>query len=251
MRTRSLGIVAMALALGWAVWAGVPEVALGPKEFALLVNPDAKFIQDTLAKDIPDKKTARKVKIAALMIAHYAQSGMTKDNAKAMATLRDKALQIIKVVDEKPAEAKTLAAALSAKPKAEGNPKTEKIPLHTHLDLELVMRNFSSKEIGGFGLEKELDALIDFKGPLTAEQQQKILLLAGKIVMIANLAQEYIPEKDEPKGKTRKNWQIFASGLRDTATGLVEAARKKGDVAETATAVSLSCVKCHDVFKKD
>lgn len=249
-RWLAIPLLTLSLLVGYWALAQAPSEALPPDAFARLVTQDAKFIQDTVAKDKFDKKTGRKVKATAIMIAHYAQSGMGKGNAAELASLRDHALAVIKLIDEdKIAEARKHAAELSAKPKAEPGVKTDRTSLQPHLELEFIMRMFSSERLGGFAMEKELEDLVEVKGSLPADRQQKTIDLAYKWAMIATLAQAHPPEKDEPKGKTKKNWASFAESLRTTSLALAEAAKMNKEVGAAANVVSMSCTKCHDVFR--
>ena len=185
-----------------------------------------------------------------LVIAAYAQSAMSKENTKEMATLRDTALKLITAIDaDDLTGAKKLADSLSAKPKADPAAKTEPVPLHTHIDLELVMRVFSSERLGGYGLENELGDLEESKGTPTAEQADKVMLMAYKMATVSELAKAYVPDKDEPKGKTRKAWLGFAQQFRANALALAETARAKQEIGPAARTLSKTCTACHDIFK--
>ena len=255
---RWLGSWTLVAALGVGYWALAkePGAAVPGEELARLIDQDAKAIQDALAKaklTVKGKlteKTARKVRATALLVAHYAQVGMTKDNALAMATLRDRALKIIEAVDDgKVKEAKMLAAGLSAKLKADPNAKIDLVALHKLMEVDRVMRIFSSEVLGGYGLEMELDLLVEVKGALAGDKQQRVIDLANKLTLVGILAEAYVPAKDEPKEKTRKNWMMFAGQLRQTAAALTEAARANRDIGVAANNVSVSCTKCHEIFK--
>jgi hypothetical protein len=244
------GVVVLAAGLGMACWALAdgPGDTLPPDVFERLVTQDAKYIQATLVKNKIDKKTARKVKATALMIAQYAQINMNGSNAKEMATLRDTALKLLQAVESKNvAEAKKLAEALKPDIPAAAA-KTDKVPLSPHLEFEYVMRQFSGERIGGFGLEKELEDLVDIKGPVAGEKQQKVIDIAHKIATIGSLAQIYPPEKDEGK-KTKKAWAVLAKQMREQALALAETARMGKEVSIAANALSASCTRCHDVFR--
>jgi hypothetical protein len=243
------GILTISLSLGYWALAQGPSV-LPADAFERLVSQDAKFIRETVVKDKLDKKTGRKVKGAAIMIAQYAQSGMTGANAAEMATLRDHALAIIKAVDDEKLDvARKHAAALSPKPKAEPGVKTDVVSLQPHLELEFIMRMFSGERIGGFGMEKELEDLVEMRGPLPPNQQQKTVDYAYKWAMIATLAQGHPPEMEEGKGKTKKNWMSFAEQFRKNSLALAEAAKMNKEVGAAAAALSKTCTKCHDVFR--
>src|SRR5262245_38284968 len=248
LRLRFLAMSVVVVGLGLAL-AGPPRDSVSADDLVRLINQDAKAIQQALIKGRLDQRNARKVKGTALLIAHYAQTARNKDNAQEMATLRDLALKVLNAVEkEKIAEAKALAAGLSAKPKPDPGAKADVISLNTLLRLEYVMRVFSSLKLGGYGLEMELDKLVDVKGPLAGEQQAKAIDLANKMVLIGLLADSYAPERDEGK-KTRKDWLAFAGQLRQSSLALAEAVRTGKDIGIAANVVSVSCTKCHDIFK--
>jgi hypothetical protein len=237
------------VAFGCFVLAGAPRESVSADDLARLINQDSKAIQQAHAKGRLDQKNARKVKGTALLIAHYAQTARNKDNAQEMATLRDLALKVLKAVEnEKIADAKALAAGLSAKPKPDPGAKLDVTPLNPILRLEFVMRVFSSPKLGGYGLEMELDKLVDVRGPLAGAEQAKAIDMANKMVLIGLLAEAYAPESDQGK-KTRKDWMTFSLQLRQSSLALAEAARTGKDIGIAANAVSVSCTKCHDIFK--
>src|SRR6266545_1585198 len=103
---RGAGAAVLGLGVWWLCSAGsgagdragklLPEA-----EYKRLVTHDAKVIQEALAKGTLDKKGARKVKATAFMIAVYAQATMKSgSNAAGLATLRDDALKVVKLVDD-------------------------------------------------------------------------------------------------------------------------------------------------------
>jgi hypothetical protein len=245
--TLSFGIAYLALA------GGAEGPILPPSEFKRLVNQEAKFVQEALAKgfDAKDKKAPRKIRAAAFLIAAYAQASTNKDNASQMASLRDTALRVVQSVeDDKLDEAKKAAADLSAEPKANASAKTGAVPLQKSLDFDVLMRIFSSERIGGFALENELEELPNIKG-WTPEQLDKLTAFAYKLAVVGEVAHAYVPEKDEGGQKTRKNWNVFSGQLRDTSLALAAAAKakKEGDITAALNKVAVSCKKCHDVFR--
>jgi hypothetical protein len=251
LRFRCLGVVVLGLTMAFLVLADGPADPLPDADMTRLIDTEIKFIQEALAKGKADRKTTNKVKMSALLIAHYAQSGMNKDNAKQMATLRDQALKVIKAVSDEPAAAKKLADSLSTKIAADPSAKTDKVSLTPHLEVGLVMRVFSSKTIGGFGIERDLDDMAGMKGNVADADKQRIGDFARKLLLIATLAHDhYTPEADEGGGKTKKNWQTFATGFRDAAHGMVQSVKNNGDIGVAANNVMNSCQKCHDVFRK-
>lgn len=209
-----------------------------------LVQEDAKFIQKTLGKAPLKDKNARKVKAAALLIAAYCQ--MSQDKVRHLPAWRDAALKLIAAVDEGKVPAQIQLAALFSAKDESVEPRTG--PLHKHLKLEYVMRVFSSPQVGGFGVEKDLETLIDSKAPLADEEKNKALLLAYKSLTLGHLIREYVPAEDEGK-KTRKSWLEFAAQMHKASQGLVEAVNTGKNVSAAADKLALTCTKCHDVFR--
>ena len=244
MRTRWLALAAVTLSTWLVVRALAGDGAALPEPvFAKLVDGDAAFLKKALAKGKLTDKVERKVKAVALMIAAYAQSNIAQGNA---ATLRDTALDLIKAVEgKKMAEAKTLAGKLSAKIKPEPGRKATVIALHPHLKFEYLMRQFSGEVIGGFALERELESLVEQKGPLDAGQKDKALALAYKIAIISQLAQAYPP----PNNMKNKEWLTFGRNTHAAALDLANAVKGGQNIGGAADKLSLSCTKCHDVFK--
>jgi hypothetical protein len=218
-------------------------------DYVKLVNHDAKVIQDALAKGTLDKKTGRKVKATAFMIAVYAQANMK--GAGDLAALRDDALKVVKLVeDNNLKEAAAIAARLTPHPKGAGG-KAAPVALEKQLDFETVMRQFSSERVGGYGIEKLLEELGESKDALTAEQKERLTLVGYKIAMIGHVADAYADEKNEGGKKTKENWLAFSGQFRQAAVGLAEAARGGTDPAVRTAVEKLSatCTKCHDVFR--
>src|SRR5260370_30184383 len=196
MRSRWLALAAVTLS-SWLVVRAMAETGASPLPepvFAKLVADDAAFLKKAVARGKVTDKIERKVKAVALMIAAYAQGNMGKANAAEMATLRDTALKLIKAVEgKKMAEAKSLAAQLAGKIKPEPGAKPPIVPLNPHLKFEYLMRHFSGEVVGGFGMERDLESLVEQKGPLEPAQKEKALILAYKIAVITHPAQTYPP----------------------------------------------------------
>jgi Cytochrome C' len=182
------------------------------------------------------------------MIAVYAQEA--KDNAPAMATLRDQALRVMKAAQAgKADETKKLAADLTPDIKSDPASKPGALALEKQLDLETLMRIFSGEKVGGFGMEKSLEDLVDAKG-LDATQLDKAHLLGQKISLIAKVAHAYAPASDQGK-KTKKAWNMLAAEMQNNAGELASAAqaKKEGDIGKIANKLSETCNKCHEIFR--
>jgi hypothetical protein len=217
-------------------------------DVAKLVNLEIKNIEAELAKPSFLKKGQKRVRMAAFMIAVYAQNA--RDNAPAMATLRDQALKVMKAAETgKADQTKKLAATLSPDIKPDPASKSAAVPLNEQLDLETVMRMFSSDKVGGFGMEKALEDLVEAKG-LDAGQLAKTALLGQKVSMIGRLAQAYGPKTDQGN-KTKKLWKELAGEMQAEASELAAAAtaNKGAEVSKIANKLTATCTKCHDIFR--
>lgn len=257
---RLIGVSVLTIGLGLTVLlvgrspAGDKSAGLlPPPEFDRLVKHDVKFIQEALAKGL-DKKSERKVFTTAFMIAVYAQNSMTKGakNAQELATLRDTAMSLVKAVkDGDDKAAKSIAASLSPNPKADKNAKREPIVFEKVFDFEDIMRQFSTERIGGFGLERELEDLLESKDAWTPAQMERLAYLGYKLAMIGYVSDSYAEERNEGGKKTIKNWRAHTANFRNLTVAMSEAAKTKNE-ANIRTAldrVITSCKKCHDDFR--
>lgn len=244
MRTRHVAVMAViTIALFLAALAPgkeEPATTIPSAVVDKLVKQDAAFIQKTLAKAKLTEKNARKAKAAALLIAAYAQIGQDKNPQR-----RNIALKLIAAIDDGKGH-KELAGLLDKNLKSGG----EEVPVsfNKHLKLEYLMRAFSSAQVGGFGLEKDLEALGDLKGNLAGEEKDKALVVAYKSLTIAYLAHSYLPEQDEGK-KTKKAWLDFSAKMHKDSQKLVDAVSSGSGVSAAADKLSTTCTKCHDVFR--
>jgi hypothetical protein len=243
--------VALLLA-GGAVTGGGPGEKMGlPKEALVkLVADEARAVREGLAKGARDKRTKRKVRAAAFMIAVYAQAAQGEGDPGRLAALRDNALQVVKLVEEgKAKEAAKLAERLSPDVQGPGG-KPGPVAWPKQLSFEDVMHQFSGPLVGGFGIEKELGDLGE-KDSLTAEQLERLRLLGYKLAMIGRVTDAYADEKNEGGNKTKANWLKFSQDFRVASRGLIQAAGTKSLPATRATLEKLnqSCTKCHDVFR--
>lgn len=234
----AIGLTIVIVAVGQGQ-APVPAADL-PK----LIQLERKHIDTELAKSSFLKKGQGRVKMAAFMIAAYAQQ------AKKPA-LRDQALKLIVVAGTgKADDARKLAATLKLGFK--GDPAAAHVtvvPLQKHLDLETVMRMFSGTRVGGFDMEKAVEDLGEAKG-FSATQFDAAALLGDKVGMIGLIARAYAPAADQGK-KTKKAWNEIAAQMQAEANSLAAAAhaKKDGDVAKSAKGLMGTCKKCHDIFR--
>jgi hypothetical protein len=250
-----VGAVLLGLALllaSGAVTGGGPGDKVGlPKDvLASLVAHDAKAVREGLAKGARDKKTKRKVRVSAFMIAVYAQAVMGQGDPGRLAALRDTALQVVKLVEDgKVKEAAKLAERLSPDKEGAGG-KVGPVAWEKQLSFEDLMHQFSGLLVGGFGIEKELGDLAE-KDSLTAEHLERLRFLGYKLAMIGRVTDAYADEKNEGGNKTKGNWLKFSQDFRVAARDLIQAAGAKNQAATRAALekLTLSCTKCHDVFR--
>jgi hypothetical protein len=304
-RVRFLGAGAALLGLAFLVNPGAggdkgkDEPALPAGAFRKLVNHDAELLRDELARGSLDTKSTRKASALAFMIAVYADAALGKNgpDAAGLVALRKHALDIVALVGEgKRLEATALAAKLSPDIKAvarkpepgvkksgdkkapdakEGGEKVEAVAWAKKLTFDDVMHQFTSRRVGGLGLEKELTDIAEGKERLTGPDFDRLALLGYRLAMIGRVAAAYGDDKNEGGLKTTKNWQRFAGQLRGASLALAQAARdgkkvetlkaadekgtarlealKKERTAATREAldkVNTTCAKCHDVFRQ-
>ena len=178
----------------------------------------------------------------------YAQNA--KESTPTMATLRDHALKLMQAAEAgKAEEAKKLAPMIKVDVAPDSSAKAGPVALEKELDLESVMRIFSSEKQGGFGLEKVLEDLAEAKTH-DAAAMDKAVLLGLKVGMIGKAAQAYAPAGDQGK-KTKKAWQDISLEMQTNAGELAAAAdaKKNADVGKLAAKLAATCVKCHDIFR--
>ncbi len=241
--------VIVTVAFGMLAASGHGQAPVPAADLPKLIELEKKHIDAELAKSSFLKKGQGRVKMAAFMIAVYAQNG--KDNVVQRAALRDQALKLIKVAGTgKADEARKLAATLTMD--YQGDPAAAHVgivPLQKQLDLETVMRMFSGIKVGGFDMENEIENLADAKG-LDAPQFEQAALLGDKLNMLGLVAHAYAPASDQGK-KTNTSWNEIATQMRVDASALAAAAHAKnaGAVAQSAKSLMATCTRCHDIFR--
>jgi hypothetical protein len=243
--------IAAVLTLGFvSTMSGQGQGTLPPSDLTKLVALETKAIDADLAKATFTKKSQKHVKLAAFMIALYAQNA--KDNAPAMATLRDQALKLMKAAEAGNLEdAKKLAATLSPEIKADAAAKTGPMAMEKVLDIESVMALFNPEKSSGLNMEKDLEDLVESKGMgLDAAKLEKAALLGQKVALVALVTQNHSP-KTPIDASSRKVWTGIAGDMNKEANALTAAGRagKTGDVAKIAKNINDTCTKCHDSYR--
>lgn len=204
-----------------------------------LVKATTENVQKALAAG-KDKKSVAKARVAAVMIAAYAQ------HAKAGA-VRDAALKLADAVKAgKLDEAKKQAEALAGL-KIETAGTLAAVPLlkPSQTAIGEVMRQFASPGDGGYGIEAQLKKLTSSKKLSEAQMGDDFVHTAFLLAAIGDLL------KEAPPAKNAKDFQKLADELRSLGALLAEQSKSKNGAASAATLYKLTiqCNKCHDKFK--
>jgi hypothetical protein len=247
-----LGLAVLSLSGYVAIWA---QPSLTQTDLEKLLAQETEFIKTTLAKPKldDDKKSQRRLRLTALMIAQYAQSAIGNGNPKnlSLATLRDNALALRQAVEDKKfGEASKLVDRLSLSGPANAGAKLDPGVLVKLEDFEDIMSQFSSSRLGGFGLEDFLDELTELKANPNDDETRKIQLYARKVTMIGTLIEPHTPAK-LGGARTVEAWKELSKQLQADATALGRSVEKKraDGVAKAALKLADTCKSCHDVFK--
>jgi hypothetical protein len=212
-----------------------------------------KVIKDSLGK-ASDKKMANKAKVAALMIAVYAQGATGKPGAKAaeMAGLRDEALKAAKAIDAGNVdEAKKKANELKATGVSAPSAKTDPVAVHDGFEIDLVMQQFKPERGGGLELEKKFLSYVNKRSEYTAADYQQMVLLLYRIAAIAQPTEALAPA---PMGqKDPAKWRKWSEEMGTLAVEAAELARKpKPDskaVKKAFQNLEANCQACHTLFR--
>jgi hypothetical protein len=224
------------------------KTLLSDEQFTKLVAADAKFLHDALAKEMIDKKMARKVIAAALMISACAEcsshpdSAMVHRNAELIFHYAEKGNWI---------SAKQAAGGLYPEfDELKFNKLNPKGTFPRNTDLAPYMYWYASERVGGFGVDQELGQFLESKDKLTDDQFARLGEIGTRSAVLGQVADHFAPEKDQGK-KTRQSWLAFTADFRQAAQGLTTAAAGKNDAAvhKALEKLDAACTKCHDVFK--
>jgi hypothetical protein len=251
-----VGIATLALGLCSLVAAGRGAAAddkeapwkptIPEEDLNKLVDQDVKLLQERLNGKV-DEKTARKARMAALMIAVYAQNAKNAGDAKKLATLRDAAIKVAEAAkDKRFADAKKDAEGFaSLKPNPDAQPGKMFVP--KEFEVEDLMRPFALPSTGGQGFERRIIGLtkIPLKPPQMNKDSEELTLLGYKAAMIGLVASTHKPEKDQ------KDWESLSTDMYEGAVQFAEAAKAKDPKALKVAAVKLNnnCSSCHKKFR--
>lgn len=217
-----------------------------------------------------DFETARRARVAALMIAGYTLSAKDGD-AKNLKAIRNTALRLAEVLGEegKADEARKLADALASfkgVPAVKG--QSQNFKMYVNNDYYLMVP-YMPKKKGGDGLHKGLqfssrlrgsqeyiENLFSYLGkrPLRdrfLDKAAKEIELAGyRTAVSGELIAAYQPTRKSKK-RDPAVWKVASKEMIDNALRLAHAAEKKDAVGvqKAADGVLQSCVRCHKVFQ--
>lgn len=259
MRTdaRWWAVSTMVLTLGlWFLPAGEPGKAADAKDgglpiaegdFRKLVAHSTKVIQKALS-DKPDKKNLDKARLAAVMIAAYAQYAQGGPSEQEKGTLRAAALKLADTIKAgKTADAKKQADALATlKPDASAKPASGSLLKDAKMELGDVMHQFAATSEGGLGIDGQLKLLNGSAGEIPkAKLTDELAMTSYQIAAAAELAKEHTPDKNP------EQFKMMAENVRETAVDMAKATKDKdGPLAlKVVYKLSINCNKCHQKFR--
>jgi hypothetical protein len=218
-----------------------------PADYPKLVEQSVKVIQEALTGE-PDGKAIEKSKVAAVMIAVYAQNGPGSPAERA--TLRNAALKLSEAIDdEKFADARKLVGELLSL-KADPNAKDTPVEImDNYVFIEEAMGQFKLARAGGLEIERDLlklgSAGLKAKALPPDSLNDKLMLMAYQTAMAAKLAREYKTDKKQ------QDWNKYCEEMQKAALDLAGAAKAKdGKAAYMAiNKLNASCNDCHEIFR--
>ncbi len=245
-----------------------------------LIDQAVAQLQEALAPPRPGtKETPRqfrvrmtKARCAALALAAYAQSspGIARD--RQLATLRDAALGVSRLLAQGNANSAGALAATLGKVKADPKARLGPVALgNVPTDAADLMHAFKLRFKGGDGIPPVLHTVAKLSGtggngmeekirylakkPLTPLQLKKeaaeLTLLAYKTAALAQLAEDYSPRIPVRRGKQKRaDWTAWAQHMRQDALNLAKAVGNGPEAVQTAAGkLNIVCNRCHGMFK--
>ena len=237
-------------AIGTAILVSLSPVgaADAPVTTTALAESDIAFLKKGLSKKPADKEV-NTLKATAMMLALYAQNGMTGSDGAKAAGRRDQALLLAAAIEKKDyGAAKTALEGLATA--ADGDPKkTVKLHEQNKFELSELMAQFALGRSGGRHIEADLKTqaskVTDVK--LAAE-------LAGRVATIGQYTADMPPT--DAVGPKKKKWDDYSKEMIKLGTD-ASAEAAKGDkadkvvLAKKLAAINLNCKNCHDAFKSN
>jgi len=222
---------------------------------AKTIDDDIKELQKALDLSKVEKRDLRRVRVLAILIAQNS-AGLSAAGKGDKAKLAGQHATAIAVLDalakeEGAASLKKIAAGFAS---AKGD-SIKPVDYHKYLfdgmdpDVDTAMQLYKSTRAGGLGIEKLIKDFSE-KAP-TAKDMPTIQTAAYRAASITGYLEQLAPRQDSGK-KTKAAWVKFVQDARASAVETAAAAEKKNlkGVKEGLAKMDVSCVGCHEVFKK-
>lgn len=228
-----------------------PAPTLPAAEYPKVVDYAITVIREALGKENPDKRSADRARMAAVMIAAYAQQDLGGADAAQRAGVRDAALEVAALIKNKEyAKAIQRAESLPKLP-ADSKAKKEKVKLlGAIVDFDDVMTQFRQPPRGGLGIEGRFEELEALGGAaIPAKEMDELLARQAYLTAVAaELTAAHVPED---KKDMLKEWQKLSAEMRQHALALGAATRAKDGKAafRALERLNRSCVQCHKAFR--
>lgn len=250
---RLAGAAGLAALCGTVTVAAGPaaEPALPPATAAKAIDADTAHLTKLFDLSKSKKKLDGRIRATAMVIATYAQNGMTGPDAAKMAAVRNQALKVAEAVTKKDMAAAKAAADGLKDVKADGSADTKPLKLAGmhKLDISDVMHLFGGSAAGGMNLEKDIQSIAKggAKDPAAAE------LIGARAAALADLYIELKPAFDAKK--TEKDWNAWSAEAKKEAVDLATEAAKgakadKGKLKGFAAKLDATCTNCHNTFRE-
>lgn len=262
MYMRSIRILGAAALLGGIAALIQSACAADPipdAEFKALAEEDAKNIVawcETAKAKEKLKSANRTIKSNTLVLALAAQMQMTGKNATDDArfvTIRNTALDVAKSAGAKKyndafTTAKTISLNMPAGKGKVGPMPVADLVTAVGLDVDDLMNPFRLANVGGYGIEKEIQ---DNAQKKAATPPNKAGLLARRVLLIADVV-EVIPFSGDNNQKLKKDWADVNKDMKAAGSTLLAAAGTKNakDIQAAFAKLETTCVACHRQFKK-
>jgi hypothetical protein len=224
------------------VAADAKNSTIADADYGKLLDRQVKVIEEAL-KTPKDKAQVTKAKVAAVILAAIAQDDFSGADGQLRATVRDGALKVAALIDDKKFEDAGKKAAELATLKADPAAKKDKVKLSDKINVQEIMSQFSPPK-PGLGFEKILFDLEKGKGKKGVDDTTP--LIAYQVAIAAELTHQILPDK------TPKKWEEFCDTMKASSFELAQAAAKK-DAKPINVAVSKllgSCGDCHGIYRK-
>jgi hypothetical protein len=224
-----------------------PPALVSDAEFAAVGEHSTREIRAAL-EGKPGRRAAERGRVAAVMLAAYAQQDLTGKEASRRATVRDAALRTADLIKE--AEYGKAAEQAAALPKLAADAKAKREPVKlfgAYLDVEELMSQFRAPKPGDADLESRLEKLAGApEGVVTADALAALRQTAVQCAVAAELSQMHVPAPENAAA-----WRRLGDDMRKAAVAVAAAAQAKdGKAAFIAVGrLNTSCRDCHKQFR--